>query len=209
MNIFIRVDDGLLFGPIIEVLRGRMERLDDQIFFLRGYSVEANPKCIRDVIAVLGLEDARPVARPIVKRTTTESLVELENEKRAVQRTAVENLLYMCQERADIMYSVSDEIYVKHVARYLKDVPSAKCLIDINRFPTFVNVYTDSDWEGQHLTCKSTSGGVTQWRSTTLSACSRTQMSVSLSAPEAELCARATQIAEGIVTKHVLKELRH
>ena len=72
------------------------------IFFLgrvlegtaRGYSVEANLEYIRDVIAVLGLEDSRPVSTPSVKRTpTTESLVELENEKRAVYRTAVGKLL--------------------------------------------------------------------------------------------------------------------
>ena len=75
----------------------------------RGYSVEANPKYIRDVIAVLGREDSKPVSTPSVKRTpSTESLVELENEKRAVQRTAVGKLLYMCQERADIMYSVKE-----------------------------------------------------------------------------------------------------
>ena len=60
----------------------------------RGYSVEANPKYIGDVIAVLGLEDSRLVATPSVKRTpTTESLVELENKKRAVYRTAVRKLL--------------------------------------------------------------------------------------------------------------------
>ena len=43
---------------------GRMERPGDQILFLgrvivrtaRGYSVEANPKHIRDVITVLGLD---------------------------------------------------------------------------------------------------------------------------------------------------------
>ena len=94
-----------------------MERLGDQISFLgrvivrtaRGYSVEANPKYIRDVIAVLGLEGTRDPWTPSVKRTpTTESLVELENEKRAVHRTAVGKLLYMCQERADIMYSVKE-----------------------------------------------------------------------------------------------------
>ena len=40
----------------------------------RGYSVEANPKYIFDVIAVLGLENARPAPTPSVKRTpTTES----------------------------------------------------------------------------------------------------------------------------------------
>ena len=40
-----------------------------------------------DVIAVLGLEDSRPVSTPSLKRTpTTESLVELENAKRAVYK---------------------------------------------------------------------------------------------------------------------------
>ena len=72
---------------------GRVEKLGGKMVFLgrviertaRGYSVEANPKYIRDVIAVLGLEDSRPVSAPSVKRTpTTESLVELEREKRAV-----------------------------------------------------------------------------------------------------------------------------
>ena len=205
-----------------------MEKLGDKIFFLgrviertaRGYSVEANPKYIRDVIAVLGLEDSRPVSTPSVKRTAkTESLVELESERRAVYRTAVGKLLYMCQERTDIMYSVketarkimcpagSDEMNVKRIASCLKGVPIAKCLVEINRFPLFVNVNTDSDWAGQHQTCKSTSGGVTQWRSTTLSAWSRAQQSVSLSSAEAELYALTTGISEGVVTKHLLRKL--
>ena len=125
---------------------GKLVQQNDQVFFLgrvikrtvRGYSVEANPKYIRNVIAVLGLEEAKPVATPSVKRTpTTESLAELENERRAVYRTAVGKWLYMCQERADIMYSVketarkiicpteSDEMNVKRIVSYLKGAPSA------------------------------------------------------------------------------------
>ena len=62
--------------------------------------------------------------------------------------------MYMCQERAAIMYSVketarkitctteSDEMNVKGIVRYLKGVPNGKCLIEINTFPQFVNVYT-------------------------------------------------------------------
>ena len=68
INMFIHVDDGLLFGPSIDILRlidfqsnqvmmhivGRLARLGDRIFFpgrvivrtARGYSVEANPKHI-------------------------------------------------------------------------------------------------------------------------------------------------------------------
>ena len=81
-NIFVHVDDGLLFGPRSEVLKlfepsskqvlmsiiGRMEKTGDQIYFLsrviertaRGPSVKANPKYIRNVINVLGLEEAKP-----------------------------------------------------------------------------------------------------------------------------------------------------
>ena len=75
-----------------------MEKTSDKIYFLgrviertaRGYSVEANPKYIRNVINVLGLEEAKPVMTPSVKRTpTTESLVELEGERRAMYRTVV------------------------------------------------------------------------------------------------------------------------
>ena len=98
-------------------ITGTVEKTGDKIFFLgrviertaRGYSVEANPKYVRDVITVLGLEEAKPVTTPSVKRTpTTESLVEQENKRRAMHRTVVGKLLYMCQERADIMYSVRE-----------------------------------------------------------------------------------------------------
>ena len=75
-----------------------MDNLGGTIFFpgrviertARGYSVEANPKYIRDVITVLGLEEAKLVTTPNVKRTpTTESLVALEGERRAMCRTVV------------------------------------------------------------------------------------------------------------------------
>ena len=71
-NSFVHVDDGLLFGPRSEVLKlvellskqvlmritGRMEKMGDNFYFrgrmiertARGYSVEANPKDIRNVI---------------------------------------------------------------------------------------------------------------------------------------------------------------
>ena len=183
INIFVHVDDGLMFGPKSEVLKlvellskqvlmrntGRMEKTGDNIYFLgrviertaRGYSVEANPKYIQNVMNVLGLEEAKPVMTPSVKRTpTTESLVELEGERRAMYRTVVGKLLYMCQERADIMYIVketarkstcpteSDEMNLKRIVRHLRGAPSGRSLIEIITPSKFVNVYTDSDWAG-------------------------------------------------------------
>ena len=139
--------------------------------------------------------------------------------KRVVCKTVVGKLLYMCQDRADILYSVmetarkitcpteSDEMNVKCIAGLLKGVPNAKCLIEINTIPLFVNGYTDSDWARQQQTCTNTSGGVTQWRSATLSAWSRTQESVSLSSAQAELYALATGIDEDMATKHLSNEL--
>ena len=184
--------------------------------------MEANPKYIRNVINVLGLEEAKPVMTPSVKRTpTTESLVKLEGERRAMYTTVVGKLLCMCQERADVMYSVketarkiacpteSDEMNLKRIVRYLKGAPGAKSLIEIITAPKFVNVYTDSDWAGQATTCRSTSGGVVQWRNATLTAWSRTQQTVSLSSAEAELYALTTGVAKGMVTKHLLQELGH
>ena len=92
---------------------------------------------------------------PSVKRTpTTESLVEPEGERRAMYRTVVGKLLYMFQERADVMYSVketarkiscpteSNEMNLKRIVRYLKGAPSAKSLIEIITHPKFVNGYT-------------------------------------------------------------------
>ena len=54
---------------------------------------------------------------PSVKRTpTTEWLVELEGERRAMHRTVVGKLLYMCQERADVMYSVKENSKKDHMS---------------------------------------------------------------------------------------------
>ena len=124
----------------------------------RGDSVEANPEYIRDVFADLGLGNSGPVATPSVKRTpTTESPIELENDKRALYKTAVRKLLHKCQERADIMYSVkgkarkilcptdSDEMSMHRITRYLKGVSSAKYQIETIKFPQSVNVYIESD----------------------------------------------------------------
>ena len=109
INVVIHAGDGLLFGLSVEIqqltehlplqtmmrIAGQLAQLEDQILLLsrvivttaRGYPVDANPKYIRDVIAMFGLEDSRSWATASVKRTpTTESLVEPENDERAVYK---------------------------------------------------------------------------------------------------------------------------
>ena len=70
---------------------GPVERLGDKILFLLGRvivrtvrenSVQANPKYIRNLIAVFAISSVKTTP-------TTESWVKLENEKRAMYKTAV------------------------------------------------------------------------------------------------------------------------
>ena len=150
-NIFVHVDDGLLFGPRSEVLKlvellskevlmkiiRRMEKTGDKIYFLSRviertarYPVEAksqvHPK--RDKCSWFGRSKTRD---------------DSESKEDAMYRTVVGKLLYMCQERADVMYSVketarkitclteSDEMNLKRIVRHLKGALSARSLIEI------------------------------------------------------------------------------
>ena len=101
-------------------------------------------------------------------------------------------LLHMCQERADIMYSVketarkiicsteSDEMHMRRITRYLEE-----CLIEILTFPQSVNVYTDSDWASHAIDLQEHK----RWSCAETQPClqSHEQQSVSLSHAEAEL----------------------
>ena len=124
-----------------------MEKTGDKFYFLgrviertaRGYSVEANPKYIRNVINVLGLEEAKPVMTPSVKRTpTTESLVELEGEKTSnVQNSCGKTCVHVPgtsrrhaqregNRRKTTCPTESDAMNLKRIVRYLKGAPSAR-----------------------------------------------------------------------------------
>ena len=63
------------------------------------------------MIAVLGLEEAKFVTDSECEEDANDRRhsLRLENERRAMHRTVVGKLSYMCQERADIMYSVKGD----------------------------------------------------------------------------------------------------
>ena len=57
--------------------------------------------------------------------------------------------MYIVKETARkiLCLTESDEMNMKRTTRYLKGVPSARCLIEIVTCPQSVNVFTDRDWE--------------------------------------------------------------
>ena len=174
------------------------------------------------MINLLGLEEAKPVMTPSVKRTlTTESPVELEGERRAMYRTVVGKLLYMRQERADVMYSVKESARENCMSnRERRDEFDSYCEILERRSECKEperNHYTSEVRDRVHrqrLGRPSNNAQKLKWRScevgnATLTAWSRTQQTVSLSSAEAELNALTTGVAEGMVTKHLLQEWGH
>ena len=98
------------------------------------------------------------MATPSVKSTlTTESVFELENEERGVFRTAVENLLCMCQERADIMYSVKEtakKIYCERRDEREAHRAILACSADCKE-----SVWSTSTHSHSSLTCTQTATG--------------------------------------------------
>ena len=124
----------------------------------------------------------------------------------------MEKILYMCQEHAANMHSVketarkircpteSDEMNMKRITRHLKSVPSAKCLTEFTTLPQSVNVYTDSDWAGQPVTCNSTCGERNFFCMVTNTTVSELEFS-----RRRPVCPVTTGITEGMVTN--LKEL--
>ena len=70
-------------------------------------------------------------------------------------------------------------------------------------------VWTDGDWSGNAVTCKSTSAGAVQLENHTINTWSVIQQVVSLSSAESEFYAIGSGCARGLTVKHVLQEILH
>ena len=133
--------------------------------------------------------------------------------------------MYISSDRIDIQYTC------KTLARRVQD-PTDYSLISLKRLFRFlvghkkmeylfhghlvdfqtVTVFVDSDWAGDRLSRKSTTGGIVLVGSELSSSCimasySRTQNSVALSSTEAELQAIVSGVGEGVFVQSLITEL--
>ena len=83
----------------------------------------------------------------------------------------------------------SDLMKLKRVARYLKFRPTLTTVFPWQAACHKVTVYTDSDWAGDRVTRKSTSGGVVMVGMHALKTWGKDQSVVAMSSGEAELYA--------------------
>ena len=116
-------------------------------------------------------------------------------------RALVARANYLAQDRTDIMYAVkelckymcapdqNDWENLKRLGRYLKEKPRVATHFYYQEKYDHISIITDSDWAGDRLTRKSTSGGIIKLGSHTIKGWSSTQKVIAKSSGEAELYA--------------------
>ena len=119
----------------------------------------------------------------------------------SLYRGIAARLNYLAQDRIDIQYAckeasrrmarprLCDWPALKRIGRYLIGAPRYVQMFAWQALPEVVNTFTDSDWAGCKITCRSTSGGVMMWGAHCLKSWASTQATVALSSAEAELYA--------------------
>ena len=87
---------------------------------------------------------------------------------------------------------------VNKMARYLRFRPRLKHVFYIKNYMEFIDAHVDSDWAGDTISRKSTTGAIIKVGGDAVKTYSRNQKTIALSSGEAELYAIVSGIAEAI-----------
>lgn len=128
--------------------------------------VEADSRHVDLIIKNLGLENAKPVDTPSIKKSALEAEA-IEREPALTPalatkfRSCVMRGAYLSQDRVDITEAVKslaqamktpkpgDELRLKRLGRYLKGKPDAAIICRQQKLPERIAVSGDSDWAGE------------------------------------------------------------
>ena len=171
------------------------------------------------IIRDLGLEHARTLASPGIAGgnedvKAREVSPDLESSEATEYRAIAARLNYLSLDRPDIQYAAKnvarfmsapkqyDWKALKRVGRYLRGAGRFVQQFEWQDIPETITAYTDSDWAGDKVGRKSTSGGVIKWGCHTIKSWSSTQQVVALSSGEAELYAllKGAAQAKGVMS---------
>ena len=180
----------------------------------------SQPNYVETVLAKFGMSLCKPVATPMDVNVHFDKLRE-EDEKFDIQtyQKAIGSLTYLSTStRPDIAASVGilsqfmsnpgtvHWVGVKRIFRYLKGTcdHGLKFVGDVK--DELVG-FSDSDWAGDLVTRRSTSGYVYQFGQSTLSWCSRRQKTVAKSSTEAEYVALSIATQEAIWLRRLFADI--
>ena len=134
----------------------------------------------------------------------------LGREAATAYRSIVARMNYMAMDRPDVQFAIKtcakamsspgaeDWIKLKRIARYLLGRPAVAITFKLQAFPWRVRVYTDSDWAGDRVDRKSTTGGAIVLGGHLVKSWSKDQPIIALSSGEAELYAANFGAAQGL-----------
>ena len=127
--------------------------------------------------------------------------------------------MYAALDRPDIQFAAKTvmadasapmnitEARLKRLVRYMMAAPRVEWHFPVQKLPTTVVGYSDSDWAGDRSTRRSTSGMIITFGAHSIDASSSTQACIALSSGEAELYAMGKAAASTILAANLLREL--
>ena len=174
-------------------------------------------KYLKDVLRKFGMQDCKGVKIPMPTKghlCTDENGIDFDQK---VYRSMIGSLLYLCASRPDIMLSVcmcarfqatpkeSHHKAVKHILRYLAHTPTLGLWYPKGSAFDLIG-YSDSDYAGDRVDRKSTSGTCHFLGRSLVCWSSKKQNCVSLSTAEAEYIAAGSCCAQLLWMKQTLKD---
>ncbi|KAK1616000.1 hypothetical protein QYE76_021517, partial [Lolium multiflorum] len=229
----IYVDD-IIFGgtnpnhnKAFELLMTRkfeMSMMGELKFFL-GFQVRqlakgtfiSQEKYVKDMLKKFNMTNASPMKTPMPVKGQLGSCDGEKDVDIKVYRSMIGSLLYLCASRPDIMLSVgmcarfqsapkeSHLVAVKRILRYLVLTPTLGLWYP--KGSTFELIgYSDSDWAGDKVDRKSTSGACQFIGRSLVSWSSKKQNSTALSTAEAEYISAASCCTQLLWMKQTLKD---
>ena len=183
-----------------------------------------DPKHIENLAGLLEVKGAKPSPTTCSRATgrgQRDVLEPLTAAEATVFRRGTSIALYLGPDRFDLKFATKElaqdmqmpsklsMMRLRRVVRYLLGTADVGPFFAYQSEPNTMLVWTDGDWSGNAVTCKSTSAGAIQLGSHTIETWSVNQQVVSLSSAESEFYAIGSGCARGLTVKHVLLEILH
>ena len=174
-------------------------------------------------------EEMSPMDRKMRGRVMAEEIRERKEERSSKDeilgmeltrfRSVAARINYLAHDRADLKIAamrvckamsspkVEDWLAVEKVAKYLRSRPVVKCVYKWQARCPYISAYSDSDWAGDRVTRRSTSGGCLLRGMHLIKCWATTQHVIALSSGEAELYACVRVSSEAIGLRSVMEDM--
>ena len=185
-----------------------------------GIEYEPDKRHATEIIRGLGLENARAIGTPAEPNVNVdENDAALEGSQATAYRSIAARCNYLALDRGDIQFATkqcckamakptkSAWAKLRRIGRYLIGRPIYISLFRWQNVKGRLDVYTDSDWAGDKVDRKSTSGGAIMIGTHLIKAWSKDQDNIALSSGEAELYAAGLGGTQGKGVQSILKDL--